>query len=739
MKLGPILTTALVLALLGAAPAQAAGTTASTPEPTASASPTATPEAATPETATPTPTPSATADASTGAGENPSLAEQNAARDHVMGSTIAAEEGGAKSRSALAPSAAISVGGVLGQDVSGWQPNVDWGAQWAAGSRFAYIKASEGTYYTSSNFPAQYAGSYNVGMIRGAYHFATPNTTDGATQARFFYQHGGGWSPDGRTLPPLLDIEYATDGSGTCWGLSTGQMTQWISDFVNTMRSLTGVNPAIYSTANWWNTCTGSNNTFGAYPLFVARYGTSTPGALAAGWLDWTIWQFASSGTFAGDQDIFNGSQSQLQQFALGANVHPPIGSYDTATVTANQPFKLTGWSFDQTNIATPVQVQIAWNTPAGTTTTTITANASRPDVGAAYAGVGNNHGFVAQQAWSGYGQYGACVTAIALPGDRAGNASLGCRYAFVSPVTSGPPPVTRVAGDDRFATSVAVSAQAFPTPGVPVAYIASGLDFPDALASAPAAGAQHGPVLLTMPTAVPANVLAELKRLKPAKIVVVGGTTAVSPAAYNQLTALGGTVVRIGGSDRFETSRAVAAYAFPSATSAYVASGMTYPDALSAAPVAAKQARPLILVSGGTLDSGTADFLSARGMKSVTVVGGTTVIPAAWVSGAQSAGLTVSRVGGSTRFETSSLLATSAYGANSGTSLYFASAIAWQDALVAAAAAGSSGQPVLLVKPECVPRTIGDQLIRLGSTSLKIAGGTTAITPAVEQLVVCY
>ncbi|UAJ80561.1 cell wall-binding repeat-containing protein [Leifsonia sp. ZF2019] len=739
MKFGPILTTAVVLALLGAAPAQAETATTPTPAPSASASATATPEPTSSATPTPTPTPSATADASEGAGENPSLAEQNAAGNHVMGSTIAAEEGTAKSRSGLSASAALGVGGVLGQDVSGWQPNVDWGAQWAAGSRFAYIKASEGTYYTSSHFPSQYAGALSVGMIRGAYHFATPNTTDGATQARFFYQHGGGWSPDGRTLPPLLDIEYATDGSGTCWGLSTGQMTQWISDFVNTMRALTGVNPAIYSTANWWNTCTGSNTTFGAYPLFVARYGTSTPGALAAGWLDWTIWQYASSGTFAGDQDIFNGTQAQLQQFAFGANVHPPIGTYDAATVTANQPFTLSGWAFDQTSIAAPVQVQITWNTPAGITSTTITANASRPDVGAAYPGVGNNHGFVAQQAWSGYGQYGACVTAIALPGDRAGNAPLGCKTAFVSPVTNGPPPVTRVAGDDRFTTAIAVSKQSFPTPGVPVAYVASGLDFPDALAAAPAAGAQHGPVLLTTPGQVPAGVLAELTRLKPTTIVVVGGAEAISDAAYNQLAGLGSKIVRIGGSDRFETSRLVASYAFPSATSVYAASGMSYPDALSAAPVAAKQGRPLILVYGTSLDQGTRAYLTGKAVKTVTAVGGTTVIPATWASDVQTAGMTVSRIGGTTRFETSSLLVSSAYGSNSSPSLYFASAVAWQDALVAAAAAGSSSQPVLLVKPECVPRTIGDQLIRLGTTSLKIAGGPAAVTTAVDQMAVCY
>ncbi|MFK3670381.1 GH25 family lysozyme [Leifsonia aquatica] len=719
-------------------PAHAA--TTPTPEPTATA--TATPDATPAPTATPSPSPTASGSATGDTDSNPSLAEQTAAGDHAMGSTIEAAEGSSASPfkvNADAASPLLGVGGVLGMDVSGWQPSIDWNAQWANGARFAYIKASEGTYYTSSYFPSQYAGSYNVGMIRGAYHFATPNTTDGATQARFFYSHGGSWTPDGRTLPPLLDIEYATDGSGTCWGLSPAAMSTWISDFVHTMRSLTGVNPAIYSTANWWNQCTGSNSTFGAYPLFVARYGTSTPGALAAGWLDWTMWQYASSGVFAGDQDIFNGNQAQLQRFALGGQTHPPIGAYDAATVSSGGPFSVSGWAFDQINITASIQVQITWNTPAGVTNQTVSANLSRPDVANAYPGSGAAHGFSVQAPWSGYGQYGACVTAIALPANQGGNASLGCKTAFVSAATSSAPAAQRLAGADRFGTAVLVSQHAFPNAGVPVAYIASGLDFPDALAAAPAAGAQHGPVLLTMPGAVPAAVMTELQRLRPAKIVVVGGANAIADVTFNQLTSLGFPVTRIGGADRYETSRLVAAYAFPTATAAYVAAGNSFPDALSSAPVAAKQNRPLILVNGGALDPSTQSYLSGHSVRSLTIVGGTAVVADNWAAQAQSSGASISRIGGGDRFGTSALLAASAYGANSAASVYVASGLTWQDALVAAAAAGSANQPLFLAKAGCVPRSIGDQMVRLATTKTQIAGGTSVLTTDVDSLQVCY
>jgi len=73
-----------------------------------------------------------------------------------------------------------------GIDVSHWQGTINWNSVKSAGYTFAFIKATEGTSYTSDTFSAQYTGAYNAGIIRGAYHFATPDTSSGATQATFF-------------------------------------------------------------------------------------------------------------------------------------------------------------------------------------------------------------------------------------------------------------------------------------------------------------------------------------------------------------------------------------------------------------------------------------------------------------------------------------------------------------------------------------------------------------------------
>ena len=81
---------------------------------------------------------------------------------------------------------------------------------------------------------------------------------------------------------------------------------------------------------------------------------------------------------------------------------------------------------------------------------------------------------------------------------------------------------VTRLAGGDRYTTAVAISASRF-SPGVSVAYIANGRNFPDALAAGPVATATNGPVLLSAPNALPAAVRSQLSRLRPTKIVILG------------------------------------------------------------------------------------------------------------------------------------------------------------------------------------------------------------------------
>jgi len=113
----------------------------------------------------------------------------------------------------------------------------------------------------------------------------------------------------------------------------------------------------------------------------------------------------------------------------------------------------------------------------------------------------------------------------VVLGGEQAVPGALMAELEAVAGV-----PARRLAGPDRFATAAAVAADAFPD-GAPLAVLASGRAFPDALAGATAAAAGDGPVLLVEPGCVPDPVRAELARLAPARLLLVGGPVAVGPA----------------------------------------------------------------------------------------------------------------------------------------------------------------------------------------------------------------
>lgn len=204
---------------------------------------------------------------------------------------------------------------VYGVDVSAYQGAVNWLSARAAGKSFAYVKASEGTYYTNPYYSQQFGGSALAGLIRGAYHFANPANSDGATQARYFVAHGGAWRPDGLTLPGVLDIEYNPYGS-ECYGLSQPAMVSWITSFVTTYSALTNRKPVIYSTTDWWTTCTGNTATLAPLSrLWIARW-SSVPGTLPSGWSTFDFWQY--SGSQPVDQDRFRLDIAALRALASG-------------------------------------------------------------------------------------------------------------------------------------------------------------------------------------------------------------------------------------------------------------------------------------------------------------------------------------------------------------------------------------------------------------------------------------
>ncbi|MDO0924743.1 GH25 family lysozyme [Streptomyces sp. TG1A-8] len=203
-----------------------------------------------------------------------------------------------------------------GIDVSHYQGAINWSAVRGAGIEFAWVKATEGTSYKDPNFSANYLNAYNAGVIRGAYHFARPDLSSGATQAAFFAGNGGAWSRDNLTLPGVLDIE------GSCYGKSAASMQSWILDFYNTYKARTGRDVVIYTSPSWWNSCTGGwSGMSSRSPLWVAHWTTASSPNIPSGFPYWTVWQYSSTGSVSGvsgnvDRDRFSGDRSRLLALA---------------------------------------------------------------------------------------------------------------------------------------------------------------------------------------------------------------------------------------------------------------------------------------------------------------------------------------------------------------------------------------------------------------------------------------
>ena len=160
--------------------------------------------------------------------------------------------------------------------------------------------------------------------------------------------------------------------------------------------------------------------------------------------------------------------------------------------------------------------------------------------------------------------------------------------------------------------------------------YVATGENFPDALAASAAAARSKFPVLLVRSGSISPTVKAELDRLQPKKIFVAGGTSVISEAVRAELARYtSGAVERVAGPDRYATAAAISKKHFGTATQAYLATGLNYPDALAAAPVAGMRAGPVLLTAPQTVPTSTrGEFVRLKPAR-VFIVGGTATVSA--------------------------------------------------------------------------------------------------------------
>ncbi|MCV0402350.1 MAG: cell wall-binding repeat-containing protein [Chloroflexi bacterium] len=289
-----------------------------------------------------------------------------------------------------------------------------------------------------------------------------------------------------------------------------------------------------------------------------------------------------------------------------------------------------------------------------------------------------------------------------------------------------------RLAGSDRYGTAAAVSRSHF-GPGTPVAYVATGRNFPDALAAGPVAARNDGPVLLTEPNYLPQATRDELARLRPGRIVVLGGTAVISNSVASALDAYTtGSVTRIAGSDRYATAAAVSQSTFGAGVpAAFVATGEGFPDALTAGPAAVKLGGPVLLAERTSVPQALRDELSRLRPQRIYVLGGTSAVSDSVKNALQAyTANPVVRIAGADRFATAAEVSEAFFGRPS--DAYLATGMNFPDALAAVPAAGSNGAPLLLVGPETVPSPARSELLRLFPPRTWLIGGTSVIGNAV-------
>ena len=183
---------------------------------------------------------------------------------------------------------------------------------------------------------------------------------------------------------------------------------------------------------------------------------------------------------------------------------------------------------------------------------------------------------------------------------------------------------VQRIWGRDRYVTSSELAYEIQRLTGkVNKAIIASGENFPDALATAPLGSKEIAPILLVTRNQMDKKVSKALKDLNIKRVYVAGGQNSVSKKLEAQLPQV---IRRFSGQDRYETAILVASYTYPESKEVFVASGEVFPDALVIGPVCARRKAP-ILLSKSTPVKVTDDYIEKSKIEYLYIIGGTNTI----------------------------------------------------------------------------------------------------------------
>ncbi|WP_226654781.1 Ig-like domain-containing protein [Guptibacillus hwajinpoensis] len=272
-----------------------------------------------------------------------------------------------------------------------------------------------------------------------------------------------------------------------------------------------------------------------------------------------------------------------------------------------------------------------------------------------------------------------------------------------------------RISGKDRYKTAVEISKTAFEN-GSETALLVRGDDFPDALAAAPYAHQLGAPILSTQKETLTAVTKEELKRLGVKKVVIIGGSSAVSGDVEQELKAMHLTVDRISGKNRYETAAKIASKL--ESDQVIVSYGGNFADALAIAPFAARNGIPIVLTGTNKLPSETKATLK----KQTIVVGGTAVVSDKVMNQLPDP----IRLSGSNRYDTNKAIVE--HFDHDTSRAYVATGKNYADALTGSILAAKKNAPILLVEPDNVPDPIMDLVKKNDYDQYSILGGSAVV-----------
>ncbi len=302
---------------------------------------------------------------------------------------------------------------------------------------------------------------------------------------------------------------------------------------------------------------------------------------------------------------------------------------------------------------------------------------------------------------------------------------------------------VTRVSGADRYATAAAIADAGWPSPLPPSStlLLATGQNFPDAVAGAAAAGHLGVPILLTPSGSLSSSAQSEIARLKPAKVALLGGSSALSASVAAAVGNLGVTAERWQGADRYATAASISKATYPNgAVNVYLATGTAFPDALAGSALAAVAGGPLLLATPTSLPSATAAEIARLHPSAIVALGGTSAVSDTVLTAAAAAagGATKSRISGTDRYATADAIASTVVQVGGGTTAskgaLLATGLDFADALAGAAWAGASGRPLFLAPGSYLTPSTWQTIQAVQATSVAVLGGSKAISDAVTS-----